>query len=59
MCGLLGRKHVVALVENGVEIPGDLSGIVYITLDSAQRWQVDVAREMKASGLAVDLNKLL
>lgn len=59
MCGLLGRKHVVALVEEGVEIPGDLSGIVYITLDAAKRWQFDVAREMKASGLAVDLNKLL
>lgn len=59
MCGLLGRKNVVALVEEGVEIPGDLSGIVYITLDSAKRWQFDVAREMKASGLAVDLNKLM
>ena len=59
MCGLLGRKHVVALVEEGVEIPGDLSGIVYIALDSAKRWQFDVAREMKASGLAVDLNKLM
>lgn len=59
MCGLLGRKRVVALVEEGVEIPGDLSGVVYITLDNTQRWQFDVAREMKASGLAVDLNKLL
>ena len=59
MCGLLGRKRVIALVEEGVEIPGDLSGVVYITLDNAQRWQFDVAREMKASGLAVDLNKLL
>ena len=59
MCGLLGRKRVVALVEEGVEIPGDLSGVVYITLDNSQRWQFDVAREMKASGLAVDLNKLL
>lgn len=59
MCGLLGRKNVVALVEEGVEIPGDLSGIVYITLDSAKRWQFDVAREMKAFGLAVDLNKLM
>ena len=59
MCGLLGRKHVVALVEEGVEIPGDLSGIVYIMLDSAKRWQFDVAREMKASGMAVDLNKLM
>lgn len=59
MCGLLGRKNVVALVEEGVEIPSDLSGVVYITLDAAKRWQFDVAREMKASGLQVDLNNLM
>ena len=59
MCGILGRKRVVALVEEGVEVPGDLSGIVYITLDAAKRWQFDVAREMKASGMHVDLNKLM
>ena len=59
MCGLLGRKNVVALVEEGVEVPGDLSGVVYIPLDAAKRWQFDVAREMKASGLLVDLNKLM
>jgi predicted nucleotide-binding protein len=59
MCGILGRKNVVALVEEGVEVPGDLSGVVYIILDAAKRWQFDVAREMKASGLQVDLNKLM
>lgn len=59
MCGLLGRKRVVALVEDGVEIPSDLSGFVYVPLDEAKRWQFDVAREMKAAGLDVDLNKLL
>lgn len=59
MCGKLGRKKVVALVEEGVEVPGDLSGVVYITLDTAKRWQFDVAREMKASGLQVDLNNLM
>lgn len=59
MCGLLGRKRVVALVEDGVEIPSDLSGIIYIRIDEAKRWEFDVAREMKAAGLDVDLNKLL
>ena len=58
MCGLLGRNKVVALVEDGVEVPGDLSGVVYIPLDSAKRWQFDLAREMKAVGLPIDLNKL-
>lgn len=59
MCGLLGRNRVVALVEEGVEIPSDLSGIVYIQLDESKRWQFDIAKEMKAAGLNIDLNKLL
>lgn len=58
ICGLLGRKRVVALVEPGVEIPGDLSGIIYKKIDKAGNWQIEIAREMKASGLNVDLNLL-
>lgn len=30
MCALLNRRNVSALVESGIEIPGDISGIVYI-----------------------------
>ncbi len=59
MCGILGRKKVVALVEPGVEIPGDLSGIIYKEIDGAGHWQFEIAREMKAAGLNVDLNHLL
>ena len=59
MCGLLGRNRVVALVEPGVEIPGDLSGIIYKGIDKAGHWQIEIAGEMKASGLNVDLNNLL
>lgn len=58
MCGILGRKKVVALVEPGIEIPGDLTGIIYKTIDAAGNWQLQVAREMKAAGLQVDLNLL-
>lgn len=58
MCGLIGRKKVAALVESGVEIPGDLSGVVYIDLDSKEAWKLELAKEMKAAGLDVDMNKL-
>lgn len=58
MWGLLGRERVVALVEEGVEIPGDLSGVVYISLNDSS-WQLAVAKEMKAAQLDVDLNKLI
>lgn len=59
MCGILGREKVVALVEPEVEFPGDLSGIIYKKLDNSGHWQIEIAREMKESGLDVDLNKLL
>ena len=58
MCAHLGRKKVVALLENGIEQPGDLEGVIYIKLDDAGLWQMKVAQEMKAVGLDVDLNKL-
>lgn len=58
MCAHLGRKKVVALLENGVEQPGDLEGVIYIKLDDAGLWQIKVAQEMKAVGLDVDLNNI-
>ena len=56
--GKLGRGHVCALVKGDVEIPSDLHGVVYIPLDEPGAWRYSLAREMKASGLPVDLNKL-
>jgi len=54
----LGRKRVCALVDEGVEYPGDLSGVVYIDRDKNGAWKLKVAKEMQAAGLDVDLNKL-
>lgn len=41
------------------ELPGDLSGIVYIPADINAAWQTTIAKEMKAVGLNVDMNKLI
>ena len=49
----LGRKRVAALVEEGVETPGDLSGVVYISLDTENGWKISLIKEMKAAGLDV------
>ena len=54
----LGRNRVCALVEEGVEYPGDLSGVVYIPIDKNGKWKIKVAKEMKAVGLNVDINKV-
>jgi hypothetical protein len=55
--GKLGRKRVRMLYVDGVELPSDVDGVVYIPLSDGA-WQFRLAKEMKASGLDVDLNKL-
>ena len=55
----LGRNRVCALVEEGVEPPSDLAGVVYIPIDRSGAWKILVAKEMKAAGLDVDLNKVV
>lgn len=57
--GALGREKVCALVEQGVEIPSDFSGVVYVPYDKSNTWQLLLAREIKASGIQIDLNLLM
>lgn len=54
--GKLGRDHVVLLADKGIEMPSDLSGVVYTDTMS---WQFDLLKELNAMGYKVDLNKLL
>lgn len=56
--GLLGRNKVVALYEAEVEIPSDYSGVLWVPLRD-QGWQMQLAREMQAAGIAVDVNQAL
>jgi predicted nucleotide-binding protein len=57
--GKLGRERVLILHESEVELPSDLSGVLYIALDAAGAWRNAVAREMQAVGLAVELKALI
>jgi predicted nucleotide-binding protein len=54
----LGHGRVRALVSRGVdmEIFSDYSGVPTIRLDSTGAWPLQLARELKAAGLPVDLN---
>lgn len=56
--GKLGRKRTCALLVEGVEIPSDYSGVLYISMDSSGGWKFHLAKELKAAGLPIDLNKL-
>ena len=59
LIGRLGRDKVCALVKKEVEIPGDICGVVYKSMDSAGAWKVEILREMKKAGITVDVGKLL
>jgi predicted nucleotide-binding protein len=58
-CGSLGRNGVCVLYKEGVEIPSDYLGVVYTPIDSTGGWHLKLAKEMKAAGLDVDLNKAI
>lgn len=56
--GRLGRSKVVLLHESGVELPGDLDGVVYLPLDPAGVWKMKLAHEMANDGITVDWSGL-
>jgi predicted nucleotide-binding protein len=57
--GRLGRDRVCALYEDGVEIPSDYNGVVFIPLDRAEAWRIRLARELRAANLSTDMNDVV
>lgn len=57
--GSLGRKRVCVLYQEGVEIPSDYSGVLFVPLDKGGVWKLQLAKEMKAAEMPVDMNKAL
>ena len=57
--GRLGREHVCALYEDGVELPSDIHGVEYTALDTAGAWRGKVARELYEAGLRFDPLKVI
>jgi hypothetical protein len=54
----LGRGRVCALYEDGVELPSDVSGVLYVALGGSA-WHLPVARELRdAFPGRVDMTKL-
>ncbi len=56
--GKLGRQRVCALYKEGVEIPSDFQGVLYIPLDSKGAWKFELSKEIKQAGIDVDLNRI-
>lgn len=58
LIGKIGRKNVCALVKGEIELPNDISGVVYVKMDEDDAWNLRVAKELKSSGYVIDMNKL-
>lgn len=59
LIGKLGRSRVCALVKKEVEKPNDISVVVYVSYDENGGWKLEIAKEMRKAGYAIDLNSLL
>lgn len=57
LIGKIGRKNVCALVKGNVETPGDITGVVYVSMQSD--WKFALAKELRNSGYEVDMNKVV
>lgn len=55
----LGRSRVVVLLDDGIEKPSDVDGIVYVGLDSEGVWKLLLAKELAAATIHVDLSKIV
>lgn len=56
--GVLGRERVCAMLKGDIEFPSDYDGVLYIEMDEEGAWKFKLAREMKAAGIDVDLNRV-
>lgn len=57
--GKLGRTHVAAIVKGNIEVPTDISGVLYIGVDNNDAWKIMLAKEIKGVGYNIDLNNLI
>lgn len=60
LVGKLGMSKVIALKKSDqfLEMPNDLSGVIYEQYDSSGSWQYRIAKEIKAQGYNIDLNNI-
>jgi predicted nucleotide-binding protein len=57
--GRIGRSKTLVLTKGQVEMPSDVLGLVYESMDRNEGWKMRLARELKASGFEIDLNRAI
>lgn len=58
LIGKIGRNNVSALVKGNIEKPNDISGVVYMDMNSGN-WKIDLAKELKDAGYEIDFNLVI
>jgi predicted nucleotide-binding protein len=56
--GRLGRRRVAVLLAPEVEQPSDITGLLYIPVDSSGSWKFVLARELRESGISVAMDRI-
>lgn len=59
--GQLGKEKVCALYKNSsdFELPSDFVGTLYKQYNSSEAWKLELAKELKAAGIPIDMNKVI
>lgn len=57
LMGKIGKSNVCALVKDNIEMPNDISGAVYITMDETDLWCYSLAKELKKAGYSINMKK--
>ncbi|MFH1141864.1 MAG: nucleotide-binding protein [Chloroflexota bacterium] len=55
----LGRVRVFVLHEQGVEMPSDYGGVIYIPYDTNGAWKVLLAKAVKAAGIPINVSSVI
>jgi predicted nucleotide-binding protein len=57
--GRFGRKRVCVLIKGDVEMPSDIVGVGYATMDDHGAWKSELLKELDAAGYSVDWKRPL
>ncbi len=52
--GKIGKSNVRMILKDQIEIPSDLSGILYEKYNEGSDWKINLIRELKAAGIEID-----
>ena len=55
----IGRENAMPLYEQGVELPSDISGVLYTLIDETENWKFRLVKELKSAGFKVDANDII